>query len=134
MSKGESEELEWETPPPQVERLPLLKLTIGLGVTVGIFALSCYFAWLYYIGMAPDLNPDWHAINTDLRKEEINIVDQELFELETRAYRQRHDMENRLSSYGWVDRQKGIIHVPVEETMKEVVQEETERRKEQKAP
>jgi hypothetical protein len=29
----------------------------------------------------------------------------------------------RLSSYGWVDRQKGIIHLPVERAMEQMVSE-----------
>lgn len=134
MSKGESEELEWETPPPQPEYLPLLKVSVGLGLTVALFAFSCYLAWLFFAGMAPKINPGYQNINTDLRKEEINIVDQELFELETRAYRDRHEKENRLNSYGWVDRSKGIIHEPIDRAMDEVVEEEAARRKREGAP
>ncbi len=29
--------------------------------------------------------------------------------------------EVRLKSYGWIDREKGVVHIPIEQAMKEVV-------------
>ena len=34
----------------------------------------------------------------------------------------RAEEEARLNSYGWVDRSKGIVHIPIEQAMKETVQ------------
>lgn len=32
----------------------------------------------------------------------------------------RAEEEARLNSYGWVDRQKGVVHIPIEQAMKEL--------------
>lgn len=34
----------------------------------------------------------------------------------------RAEEEARLHSYGWVDRSKGIVHIPIDQAMKEVAQ------------
>lgn len=35
----------------------------------------------------------------------------------------RSEEEKRLSSYYWVDKKKGIVHIPIEEAMKQVAEE-----------
>jgi hypothetical protein len=34
----------------------------------------------------------------------------------------RAEEEARLHSYGWIDRSKGIVHIPIDQAMKEVTQ------------
>lgn len=36
----------------------------------------------------------------------------------------RGDEEKRLNSYYWIDKNKGVVHIPIEQAMKEVAQEE----------
>jgi hypothetical protein len=52
---------------------------------------------------------------------EIGIVDQVPFVSDQRlpAWQKRH--AERLNSYGWVDRAKGIAHIPIESAMDAVV-------------
>jgi hypothetical protein len=57
-------------------------------------------------------------------KEEIGIVDQSLFELEGRAEALKKQKRQHLGSYGWVDREKGIIHIPIDQAMEQVVAEQ----------
>jgi hypothetical protein len=50
-------------------------------------------------------------------KPEIGIVDQVPFEITRIVPRTRREQQRWLNSYGWVDRDKGTIHVPVERAM-----------------
>jgi hypothetical protein len=37
---------------------------------------------------------------------------------EAELQRFRAEEEKRLNTYGWIDKQKGIVHIPIEEAMK----------------
>jgi hypothetical protein len=50
-------------------------------------------------------------------KPEIGIVDQVPFNGDHRLADWRRERSSRLNSYGWVDRAKGIVHVPIERAM-----------------
>jgi hypothetical protein len=51
---------------------------------------------------------------TQIGKAEIGIVDQVPFSGDHRLADWRQERSSRLNSYGWVDRAKGIVHVPIE--------------------
>jgi hypothetical protein len=55
-----------------------------------------------------------------LHKSEIGIVDQPLFEGDHRLADWRAERAARLNGYGWVDRSKGIAHIPIDKAMDEV--------------
>jgi hypothetical protein len=50
-------------------------------------------------------------------QEEIGIVDQVPFEMDNRLKRWRKEHDAKLNGYGWVDRNKGIAHVPIKKAM-----------------
>ena len=52
-----------------------------------------------------------------LGKPEIGIVDQVPYSGDHRLADWRQERSSRLNSYGWVDRAKGIVHVPIERAM-----------------
>jgi hypothetical protein len=52
-----------------------------------------------------------------LGKAEIGIVDQVPYSGDHRLADWRQERSRRLNSYGWVDRAKGIVHVPIERAM-----------------
>jgi hypothetical protein len=58
---------------------------------------------------------------TEYGKEEIGIVDQVPFPIDQRLDRWRAHYKKALSSYGWVDRAKGIAHIPIDQAMERVV-------------
>jgi hypothetical protein len=73
------------------------------------------------------LGPD--PIPALLGQPEIGIVDQVPFDV-TRSYQAyRRDNLDRLSSWGWMDRQKGIVHMPIDRAMDLFVQEQKEQKK-----
>jgi hypothetical protein len=51
------------------------------------------------------------------------------FDADDRLERWRAEKSKTLSSYGWVDRGKGLIHIPVEEAMKELLRQNPARRR-----
>ncbi len=51
---------------------------------------------------------------------EIGIVDQVLFSGDHRLADWRAERAARLNGYGWVDRSKGIAHIPIDKAMDEV--------------
>ena len=52
-----------------------------------------------------------------VEQEEIGIVDQVPFAIDNRLARWRREHDARLNGYGWVDRSKGVAHVPIERAM-----------------
>ena len=54
------------------------------------------------------------AVGKEIGKPEIGIVDQAPFETTRSAERYRREQLQRLYGYGWVDPQRGIIHVPID--------------------
>ena len=52
---------------------------------------------------------------------QVGIVEQRLIELEQRAQIARKVGHERLETYGWIDRDKNVVHIPVEEGMKKVL-------------
>lgn len=56
-----------------------------------------------------------------LGQSEIGIVDQVLFTGDHRLADWKAERAAHLNGYGWVDRSKGIAHIPIEKAIEEVV-------------
>ena len=48
----------------------------------------------------------------------MGIVNQRVFDLDQRPREKRLQQMERLRSYGWVDREAGVAHIPIDEAMK----------------
>src|SRR5262245_30407396 len=55
-----------------------------------------------------------------LGQKEIGIVDQVLFSTDRRLHNWRKEHDARLNGYGWVDRSKGIAHIPITRAMESI--------------
>jgi hypothetical protein len=53
----------------------------------------------------------------------LGLIEQTLVEHEATGLRQRQLEEERLHHYGWVDRARGVAHIPIDEAMDLVVAE-----------
>jgi len=110
-------------PPEPEERLPFGKIAaVGIAAVV---LFSGAVAWAKHM-LAVETRaalPHGEAPATRVGQDEIGIVDQKMFELEGRAERLRRDQLQRRDSYGWVDQDAGIIHIPIQRAMDETVQE-----------
>ncbi|HZX67222.1 MAG TPA: hypothetical protein VFE76_17595 [Myxococcales bacterium] len=63
------------------------------------------------------------APGAEIGKAEIGIVDQTPFETVRTAERTRDEQHKQLQSYGWIDRDKGVIHVPIDKAIDQLVSE-----------
>jgi hypothetical protein len=45
------------------------------------------------------------------------MVEQQLFELSNRGTNDRAARLKKLGAYGWIDREKGVAHMPIERAM-----------------
>jgi hypothetical protein len=99
-------------------------------VAVGVIALLVFGAatvWSARIlgGTARMLQPTGPlAPGKDVGKPEIGIVDQTPFETTRGAERYRRSDLQTLRTYGWVDRDKGIIHIPIDRAIDRFLSEQ----------
>jgi hypothetical protein len=56
-----------------------------------------------------------------LGQSEVGIVDQVLFEGDHRLADWKTERKSRLDGYGWIDRSKGVAHIPIDKAIDEVV-------------
>ena len=93
-------------------------IVIGV-VSLAIFALSTVWAALLLRHETKKIEETTGISQRPLKvvQEEIGIVDQVPFSIDNRLKRWRHEHDARLNGYGWVDRSKGIAHVPIEQAI-----------------
>ena len=98
-------------------------LLVGIG-SLTLFAISCLVAYFM-------LSHNRHEYDVEGRppepsmigKPEIGIVDQPEFNHDNRLEEWKRAKQFRLNSYGWVDRKKQIIHIPIDKAIDQVVSE-----------
>lgn len=95
-------------------------------IMVGIVSLAAFaLGTVWAVGILHHETNKAHATTgvprtPDLGRPEIGIVDQVLFEGDHRLATWRAERAARLNGYGWVDRSKGTVHIPIERAMDEV--------------
>jgi hypothetical protein len=100
-----------------------VKKIIAVGaVSLFIFAVSALIAHLIMRNdlaklEAGGLPPKPAAIG----REEIGIVDQVEFEGDHRLEDWRNAKKKRLNSYGWSDRNRQLIHIPINQAIEELI-------------
>jgi hypothetical protein len=67
--------------------------------------------------------PKQEAVPADVGKPQVGMVNQRLFELQLEAQRKREEQLQRLNSYGWVDSERQIIHIPVRRAMEKMAED-----------
>jgi len=98
-------------------------IAFGKVITVGVVSLVLFAAGIMWSSAI--LHRDTKraeeatglARQPTLGKAEIGIVDQVPFNGDHRLADWRQERAARLNSYGWVDRAKGIAHVPIERAL-----------------
>jgi hypothetical protein len=102
--------------------IDIKKILMVGGVSLATFAVSALIAFLILrsdvkAGAARGLPP----VPSEIGKDEIGIVDQVEFSQDSRLEEWRAAKRKRLNGYGWVDREKGVVHIPIEKAMDQVV-------------
>jgi hypothetical protein len=126
MSNAHSSSHSTQPPPPATgaEDDVNVKLILGVGVvSLVVFALSAVVAHVILRRDEAELQARGVApmIRGLAQKDEIGIIDSVPFDADARLDRWKREKARALTTYGWVDRKKGIIHIPIEEAMKEVI-------------
>jgi hypothetical protein len=98
-------------------------------VAVGVVSLVIFAASAVIAGVILDADVDRYKERgvaprgSQLGKAEIGIVDTVEFEGDHRLDVWRAEKARALGSFGWVDRAKGTIHIPIAQAMDEVVRQ-----------
>ncbi len=99
------------------------KKVIAVGVvSLIIFALASWWAAsiLHSERSALGARAEWKA-PTELGNKEIGIVDQVPFEGDERLQHWKDERADWLNHYGWVDHARGVVHIPIDRAMDELV-------------
>lgn len=112
---------EWPVPEHDVENIRWKRLAVIVSVILSVYALGVVIAWLQlrFLQRGRSLEIPWR-----IGERRINMLIQPLFDLETGAYEQHRRERRRLSSYGWVDEERGLIHIPIERAIDQLVREQ----------
>ena len=113
-----------ENPALEGDGIDIKKILLVGGGSLAIFALSAVVAYII-------LRHDTAAFDERGRppvpayigKDEIGIVDQPEFEGDHRLEEWKAVKQQRLNHYGWVDRKKNLIHIPIDKAIDQVVSE-----------
>jgi len=101
-----------------------LKKIIMVGVgSLAVFAVGIIWAYFIWTGQRTSIEETTGraAAATELGKQEIGIVDQVLFSHDNRLDLWKAERAKHLNSYGWIDRSKGVAHMPIGEAIKRVI-------------
>ncbi|HLK89293.1 MAG TPA: hypothetical protein VKZ18_05340 [Polyangia bacterium] len=97
-------------------------------IAVGVISLVCFaLGTVWAVKILHHETEKAHAatgeprVPAELGKTEIGIVDQVLFEGDHRLGSWRSERAARLNGYGWVDRSKGVVHIPIERAIEETL-------------
>ncbi|RJS21150.1 hypothetical protein DRW03_17180 [Corallococcus sp. H22C18031201] len=110
------------TPPPEEEDLRLGRTLALGGAALGVLAASSWVAWLLWCAWRPGVQA---PVPSTLGAPQVGRVEQVPFMQAPPEEAVNAREQARLKGYGWVDRDAGLIHIPVERAMEQLVSEES---------
>lgn len=125
---GDESKVEWRTPERDKKPVNGWLVSAVLAGALIVFTFFVVGTWAQLQERQRHLNPAGPFEPPELGKAEINIVNTGLMQLDTRAYDEKNQQLERLHGYGWVDRDAGVVHVPIEQGIDRVVREQQQRR------
>ena len=108
-------------------QLPGVGMNLGKIVVIGAVSLAVFAAgivWAYFlmVGRQNEVRRLGPArVASEIGKQEIGIVDQVQFDVDTRLDDWHAEIHKKLTTPGWVDRAKGLARLPIEKGMERVV-------------
>jgi hypothetical protein len=127
MSHQPSHSTEQMTPPAkQAEESIQWSAVIGVGVgAIILFTVATLVSWRFMVMREKELQPlGPDPMPRQVGQAEIGIVDQVPFDISRSLQVYHEDRNQRLESWGWVDRKNGVVHMPIEEAMDKVIKEQ----------
>ena len=127
MSGDDESKVEWKTPERDKQSVSGWFVGAVVGGALIVFTFFVVGTWAQLQAREKHLSPAGPSEPRVLGKAEINIVNTGLFQLDTRAYEEKNQQLEKLHEYGWVDRDAGVVHVPIEQAIDRVVGEQQQR-------
>ncbi|QRK11272.1 hypothetical protein JQX13_15050 [Archangium violaceum] len=118
---GDGSRVEWKTP--ERDNRPVSGWFIS-AVIAGALIVFTFFVvgtWAQLQAREAHLNPAGPTTPQVLGQAEINLVNTGLMQLDTRAYEEKNQQLGKLHGYGWVDRDAGVVHIPIERAIERIV-------------
>lgn len=106
----------------QEDVLPSRTLLLVAVITAAVFTAGGLLAWAFLARYEHTYPPK--SVEPVLMTREIHMVDQSLIWVDQSIDDWMREERLQLDSYGWVDRDNGIAHIPIEEAMQRVVRGE----------
>lgn len=103
------------------KRAIVIIAAVGVLITV---AASAVPAWILERRSLFWLDAPVRASNLPVTPREIGLPDQTLLESQATESRSREKQRQRLERYGWIDRERGLVHIPIERAMTLLVAEQ----------
>jgi hypothetical protein len=98
-------------------------LLVGIS-SLAIFAVSCVVAYFMLRHDRQEYDAQGRPPEPAMiGKSEIGIVDQPAFDNDRRLEEWKAAKQHRLNGYGWVDRKKQIVHIPIDKAIDQLVSE-----------
>jgi hypothetical protein len=95
----------------------------GVALSVGLMAFGILFCWGLYVMFKSYSPTPGKAPNTFARIDSTNLPPMPRLqadpEINLAPFVQ--DQESKLNSYGWVNKDSGIVHIPIESAMRLVI-------------
>jgi len=105
------------------DRIPLyIFVVIFVGVLVVLGGIG--WSWILYVDRATEFGGFPAPISIERAPRTISGVNQTLILYDRHGQRLREEQLRRLESFGWVDRRTGIVHVPIDDAIDWMVEEE----------
>lgn len=95
-----------------VPTLPIV--AVGVGALV-IFFLASFVTLSYLHGQ--ELERPTPPVPPEIGQSKIGLVEQQLFETAARGRKDQDARRKLLDSYGWVDRDAGVVRIPIGRAM-----------------
>lgn len=97
------------------DRIPSIPiLAVGVGALVVFFLAS--WVTLSFLRVKEGDRP-LLPVPQEIGQSKIGLVEQQLFETATRGRKDQEARRERLGSYGWVDRERGVVRLPIDRAM-----------------
>jgi hypothetical protein len=90
--------------------------------TVVIILFGIGWSWLIYHDQSAALGGFPKPLQLEQAPREISGINQTLILHDRYGQRLRQQQTERLEGFGWIDRDKGIVHIPIDEAMRVVIQ------------
>ena len=103
-----------KNPPQEADLIPgKAVIAVGVGVVVSI-VIGCLIAYGIADCHSRELGVVWRGEPPAQVPGEVNAMETRVFTTEAQGLDMHRQAAARLSSYGWVDRNREIVHVPIE--------------------